>query len=237
MEKKGHDNKRLSIGWYVFADTIAASFAWLSFYLLRTQIYNYNMNVGRGFFFGLLLFVCGWLMLHLLSGAYDSLYKKSRMYEVLKTALVSLIGSLIILFFYILNNPPITEFQYSKQFLATIIPIFFFTVIFRIPILNYVKRQIENGVVSFKTLLVGSGNNAREFYRNFSNAEQKSGFMIDSFLNMNGFAADFLPDSIPQFEKGVSIGKLVEERDINEVVIATNLEDRNAIHTLSLIHI
>ena len=232
MLKEARQETRLSIGWYVIADAVAAILSWISFYVLRTYIYGYNFNIGHRFWIGLALFTIFFLALNLLAGFYGSLYKKSRLYEIFKTGLVSFIGSILILFFYILNNPLITDFQYTKQFFAILIPVFVFTSLFRILILNKVKKQVESGEVSFKTLLVGSGESARSFFKNFSKAEQKGGFAIDSFLNMNGSQPDYLPATIPQYPKGTGIGELVEERGINEVIIATNLDDRAAVQKI-----
>ena len=89
---------RIHTRWYIIADILASLFTWILFYFLRTEIYNYPFTIPAGFYLGAFLYVIGWLSLHLLSGAYESVYQKSTITEFFRTLVVSLMGCLALLF-------------------------------------------------------------------------------------------------------------------------------------------
>ena len=89
----------------MLSDVFVAVFTWITFYYLRTQLYGDKFIIPSGFYVGLLMYTTGWLCLHFIAGTYANLYQKSRVIEFFKTLLISIIGCLFLLFFFILKNP------------------------------------------------------------------------------------------------------------------------------------
>lgn len=221
---------RLSIFWYIIGDFIAALLSWVSFYYIRSVIYHYPFSVPKGFYIGMALFTFGWFMLHYLSGAYGSMYAKSRLIEILKTAFVSIIGALTLLFFFVLKNPHQDNRRYYEEFFAILIPYFVLILINRVIWLSIVKNQILKGKVTFNALLIGTGKKAVEFYKAFRKAQDNGGYKINSFINLNGEYVDFLPKDVKVFDyQNTNIPSLIQKNEIEDVIIATDKGERDLI--------
>ena len=177
---------RINISWYIFADIIVAIFTWLAFYYLRTQLYDDKFSIPPGFYIGLFMYVTGWICLHFLSGTYTSLYQKSRVVELFKTILISIVGCLFLLFFFILKNPKVNNNDYYSEFYLLLFPVIIMSSITRMIFLSFTKKQLKQKKVFFNSLLIGSGKKAEQFSKDFLRANDSSGFIITDFINLNG---------------------------------------------------
>jgi hypothetical protein len=117
---------RINIAGYITADMLVAIITWVSFYYFRTRIHNYPFSIPPGFYLGLVLYVTGWISLHFMTGTYNNLYQKSRVAEFLKTIAVSIVGCLFLLFFFILKNPKIDNYDYYSEFFLLLVAYNFF---------------------------------------------------------------------------------------------------------------
>lgn len=220
---------RLHISWYIISDAIVCIFTWTCFYYLRTIIYDYPFSVPPGFYVGLLIYVIGWLGLHFLSGAYDSLYQKSRLAEFIKTLFVSLIGCLVLLFFFILKNPQENNGNYYYEFYSLLFPVFICTYITRFAILTFTKKQLRKGDVYFNALLIGPENKASVFYKEFIRSRENSGHRITAFINTNSHLNFNWPSSVKILSDYKDIINIIEKEKTEEVIITVDKTDRNLI--------
>ncbi len=223
------NQNRLNISWYILADLIIATLSWICFYYLRTLIYHDHFHIPSGFYLGLLLFDAGWLFLHFISGTYHSLYQKSRLAEFIKTILISLIGCLFLLFFFILKNPQSKNSYYYLEFFSLISPILIATLITRILFLNYVKKQLKNRDVYFNALLIGSSNKASIFYNEFIDSKSDSGFRIAGFINTDTHDKSSLPNDVKRFSDLSTLKKIIQENYIEEIIITVEKNERTLI--------
>jgi polysaccharide biosynthesis protein PslA len=210
----------------VGADLTGAIFTWLLFYYLRTVLYDYPFSIPSGFYLGAFLYVLGWLSLHLLSGAYESLYQKSALTEIFRTLLVSLIGCLTLLFVFILKNPHENNMNYYMEFWCLLLPFFLVTLCIRLFFWSRAKTQLAKGDVFFNVLLIGTGKNASSFYQSFCSGSDGSGFVINSFLNTNGINAVQLPESINRYNHLEDIKLIISKHTIEEVIITVDKNER-----------
>jgi polysaccharide biosynthesis protein PslA len=217
---------RLNIRWYILGDLIAAVCTWVLFYYLRSVFYKYPFSVPPGFYAGAVLYVLGWMSLHLLSGAYEEVYQKTALTEMLRTFFVSLIGCFGLLFFFILKNPHENNSNYYWEFFALLIPVFILTLLLRLFFQRIARAQLDNGKVYFNVLLVGSGKNAIQFYEAFTRNNETSGYAIRSFLNTNGSIGFELPDKIKKYNDLHLINQIIDDNNIEEVIIAVEKKER-----------
>ncbi len=223
---------RIDIKWYLLADLIICLITWGLFYYLRSKINGYAFEVPPGFYIGVFLYSLGWLGLHFITGAYTNLYQKSRVVEIIRTFIASLIGSLALLFFFILKNPQSISNTYYWEFLSLLFPMFFITAIVRTAFLNYAKKQLNNNKVYFNALLIGSGANAEKFYKSFTKSTDNEGFKIDAYININGQHPNFLPAHIAQYQNMSEVTQIIKKHKIEEVIIAVNQSERSLINNL-----
>lgn len=205
---------------------LAAVLTWFNFYYLRTVIRSYPFSVPSGFYLGLFLYVLGWISLHFFSGAYESMYLKSRTTEFLKTMLVCLIGCLVLLFFFILKNPQDNNNLYYLEFYSLLFPNIILIFFFRIILLNIAKNDLVDNLVFFNVLLIGSGKLAENFVQQFFSTKEKTGFRITSFLNINGSKGFTIPESIQKYDTSNSIDEVIKRDHIEEVIITIEKKDR-----------
>ena len=220
---------RLNIIWIILTDLLICCFTWLCFYYLRTIIYNYNFRIPPGFYLGWILYVLGWLTLYFLFGFYNSIYHKSRLTEIAKTFLVSLIGCLFLLFFFILKNPHENNNSYYLEFISLLIPIFFLTSIARFLFLTYAKNQIKSGSIFYNALIIGSGKKAIEFYRNFKASKAISGYRFVGFLNTSPSEEIILDSNIKNYTEITEIEEIISNSNIAEIIITIEKNDRELI--------
>ena len=95
---------RVHIRWYILLDVIAAIICWIAFYFGRKNILDEPFIIGNFFYIGLIAMPLAWASLFTLGGSYKALYAKSRLFEFFHTAIVCIIGSLFVLFFFVLCN-------------------------------------------------------------------------------------------------------------------------------------
>ncbi len=220
---------KINIIWIILTDLLICCFTWLCFYYLRTIIYNYNFRIPPGFYLGWILYVLGWLTLYFLFGFYNSIYHKSRLTEIGKTFLVSLMGCLFLLFFFILKNPHDNNNSYYQEFFSLLIPIFFLTSIARFSFLTYAKKQIKSGDIFYNALIIGSGKKAVEFYRNFKASKAISGYRFVGFLNTSPSEEITLDEQIENYVDISQIEQLITHLNIAEIIITIEKNDRDLI--------
>lgn len=215
---------RVNSSWYIIADIIICIFTWLCFYYLRTVIYHYPFSVPSGFYIGLVLYTTGWITLHFITGTYSSLYQKSRLNELYKTFVVSIIGCLGLLFFFILKNPQSDNNRYYVEFFCLLIPIFLFTATFRMLLLSKIHQQLLKKQVYFNTLLIGSADKIQKLQSSFANNNDSSGYHIMNVLttSSNQYADNFL-------EEIKKLPKLIANQNIEEIIIALEKTDRELV--------
>jgi exopolysaccharide biosynthesis polyprenyl glycosylphosphotransferase len=171
------------IVFYLLTDYFAALAAWFCFFIFR-KIYiekvgvPYNIVGDHRFVYGLILIPLFWLAYYFFSNTYTSLLKKSRLVEILKTALQSFFGG-IILFFSLMLNDIIKGYRdYYFLFFGFILLHFFITVFLRMCVLTYVKHRIGAGVLSIPTLLIGSKENCGKIEKEISSSKIKLPYSI-----------------------------------------------------------
>jgi len=178
---------------------------------------------------GWILYVLGWLTLYFLFGFYNSIYHKSRLTEIVKTFLVSLIGCLFLLFFFILKNPHENNNSYYLEFISLLIPIFFLTSIARFTFLTFAKKQIKSGDIFYNALIIGSSKKAVEFYINFKASKAISGYRFVGFLNTSPSKEITLDKQIENYDDISQIEQLITHLNIVEIIITIEKNDRDLI--------
>ena len=222
---------RKHIAWYIIADAILYVFAWLLFYYGRTVLYDYKFYTPPGFYLGLTLFVSGWLALNFTSGIYNRVYYKSRVLEVVKTIGITLIGCLVLFFFFILKNPHDNNVRYYAEFFLMFSIVLFFSVTWRIMYLNHLHRQIRNGNVFFNALVIGSVDKAEHFLQ-ANKSSYNAGFRFVGFLNINGGTPSGELATLPCYHGLENVKKIIKEKQIEEIVLAIEKNERKTITTL-----
>lgn len=187
MQKKANTG----VWWYIIGDYLAAFSAWFFFFIYRkTEIEKATLNIqklisDKNFILGMFFIPLCWLCYYYLYNTYNSLIKKSRLLELYKTLLQTIIGS-IILFFGLMLDDIIKGYKdYYFLFVGFIFIHFTFTIFFRLIVLTYIKNKINNGKIFLSTLYIGNDEKLKEIEDEIAHSKIKLPYRITQKLILN----------------------------------------------------
>jgi exopolysaccharide biosynthesis polyprenyl glycosylphosphotransferase len=218
--------KQISIGWYAVIDFITALLAWGIFFFLRKSMLQETiaddgkLQVDYKFWLGITLIPAGWLIFYTLVGTYHSLYKKSRLSEFTSTFVCSLIGCIILFFAFILDDVENTYNYYYLAFLYLFGLHFILTFLGRLILLNRVKGQLLRGEVYFKTLMVGSQDNALNIYKKTERNLHDGGYRYTGFITPDNSGKNGIVKHIPKLGTLDDMEQIIDSNGIRLVVLA-----------------
>jgi polysaccharide biosynthesis protein PslA len=223
---------RIHIGWYTCGDYAAALTAWIVFYFARKNIIGELPVIGDKFYLVFILYPLAWLILYHLAGCYKNIYHKSRLLEFINTFKQSFIGSLFILFLFILYDVNGDYSIYYKEFFSLLGIHCIITYLCRLLFLTAAKKQLNTGTVFFNSLLVGSGSNAVALYKSIITNKEKTGYRITGFVNGGHNNNTIFEQSITNFGSSNNIAAIIIKNNIEEVIIAVEKNERTAIEKI-----
>lgn len=232
--------ERRKIIWlYAFTDYLAAVLAWFSLYMFRKMYIEGNpfdltlpFN-DSNFYVGVATVPQVWLFFHYLTGTYVDLYKKSRLQELGKTIVVSLLGTILIFFALLLDDYVRKYSDYYLTFFVLLSAQVLFTFYGRLIILNKTKRDIWKGRVGFDTLMVGNSQRAFDLYESLTKMEKSFGFRFSGFIQVNGTNGDALSERLKclgTLENLESI--LIQNPSVEEVIIAIESSEHHLLNDI-----
>ncbi len=228
--------KKISLGWYLLTDYLTAFLSWLCLCLF---IPNHLVANGEDIFLFnwlscLIIVPLGWLIIYLLAGTYQSLYKKSRLEEFSLTFFSSLFGAIIFTFILIYT----TE-EYKTRDLLYIICLYGFlhgiiTFVGRWFILNLVKRQLLKGFVRFNTLMIGDQANAMQVLLQTKKNLLDGGYHYVGFIKPENTLPHTtqLNQHLPQLGDIENVEEIIDRHNINMVVLAVEKHEKSLLQQL-----
>jgi exopolysaccharide biosynthesis polyprenyl glycosylphosphotransferase len=232
-------NKKRQVAKYVIADILAAAIAWSLFFLYRKAIHDPEIQTYLGqvyadanYYIGIAVIPFFWLTLYLMAGTYRRIYRKSRLKELGQTLTITLIGVIIIFFALILDDIVISYKTYYYSFLVLFSLHFGFTYTFRLIITSITARKIHKGIIGFNTVIVGSNGNAVKIYHDIENQERSSGNKFIGFVNVKNYEDFKLGKHLPHLGTLDDLKKIVNEREVEEVIIAIERSEHKTIEKI-----
>ena len=231
-------NKRLLTLKYLLLDLSAAILAWGSFFVFRKEFVdgaevqdNFSLILNDPkFTLGLAIIPAFWVALYAIMGLYGSVYRKSRLKEFLQVVVASIIG-VIILFFSVLLDDAVSNYSAYYQSVIVLFSLHLgFTALFRIALSTNIARKIKNRKIGFKTLLIGSGPKAASIYQELESARHSEGNLFVGYVKMSDDRPDL--ESIPLLGLHQELEKIIADKEIEEVIIAIEDEDKKVISSL-----
>src|SRR5688572_6446981 len=142
---------RIGIILYLIFDYFTALAAWTILFIYRkvniegkSSLSGVDLTDGN-LLLGIILIPAGWVLFYYVTGTYTDIYKKSRVSELLRTLLLSLIGVTIIFFLLLLDDVVLNYKDYYQTFTVLFLSHFLLTVTSRLTILTLAKKRIESG--------------------------------------------------------------------------------------------
>ena len=104
----GRKNQNLKVTRYAVADLVAAASAWTLLFIFRKKFVEtaafgdgVQLIFDTNYFLGLAFLPLMWVSLYYISGMYTDIYRRYRTQELSQVTLVSIIGILLVFFFFL----------------------------------------------------------------------------------------------------------------------------------------
>ena len=147
---------------YSVVNFCMAALAWFTFFSFRKRIElgsdNFDISLvtnDQNLIVGLALVPLGWMMLYYLLEGHHDIFRLSRINTIFRTAGITLLGTLILLFTILIDDIFLRYETYLRSFLALFTIHFVLTCIGRIAVISFFKRLISKGKVFYNTIILG----------------------------------------------------------------------------------
>jgi exopolysaccharide biosynthesis polyprenyl glycosylphosphotransferase len=220
-----HQEKQISIRWYAAIDYFMAALAWMIFSYVRRLFLDEPVSNGLwmtgSLFWSEVFFIpVGWLALYTLTGTYNSLYKKSRLFELTNTFICSLIGVIVLFFLVLINDAKKDNSYFYYAFFSLLMLHFALTFTGRLALLTVAKNQLLKGKVRFNTLMIGSRENALHIFKETQRSMLNGGYHYTGFVSIENNVKNEMENFIPRLGNLENLEKVIAETNIHQVVLA-----------------
>ena len=219
-----HQN-RISIAWYVFSDFLMSSLAWALFFIIRKNILGEPSALQQAvftdpkFWLGIVLIPIGWLFLYALLGSYESLYRKSRLNELITSFFATLLGTTVLFFLFILDDgTQETSYYYRAFFLLWLLNLSL-QLTGRALLLGKIKSQVLNGEVWFQTLLIGNESTATKLLQDLQKNSRWLGYRFSGYFTPDDHP-NGLQSYLPYLGNLDNIETFLNSNHVDQVIIA-----------------
>ncbi len=227
------------IMYYAIADYISAAVSWFFFLLFRKSNLSLQisweklMDISTKDLLLVLVFIplC-WLLFHLFSGAYFNPYRKSRVSEILRTLIISIIGVGIISAYAVFNDTSANSNYYINAYMGYLLIQFIFTSLGRTVVLNGVKRQINKGEFGYNTLIIGGNQLAVKLYEDIKNNPVALGYLFKGFVYVEEGGTNGLSAYLPKLGSITELESIIDHHQIEEVIIALDTSEHHKLEKI-----
>ncbi|WP_246010590.1 sugar transferase [Hymenobacter perfusus] len=223
----------------IAADFGAALLAWVCFFLLRKYLLReisaeYHFAADAAFLSGSALMIAAfWTGLYALLGEYSDIFRKSRLAEVIRLGRVSLLGAILIFFVLLLDDQGVQNYRsYYKTISAYFLLHFTITAVLRIWAVSSVQRLVRGGVISFNTLLVGSGALARDTFQELQRTGRHLGLQLVGFTPLGDTVDEMLAADLPARGSYRRLPALIRALHVEQIVIAIEPSEHRVIEEI-----
>ncbi len=231
--------QRIQLAKYLFFDYLAAVLAWLSYltYLFINNGFVFpalkeELITGDNLLFTLLIIPVFWLALYYLSGAYNSIFRQSRLGQFGHTLLISLIGVLVIYFVVLLNQEAVLLKGHYQSLLVLLLGHVFFTASFRFILTTSVIRKINNREIGFNTIIIGSQKKAADIIQELESLKKSLGQKLIGFVTVSKQDTHMAARHLPHLGHIDQVREIIEQHNTEEAIIALEAREHKKISNI-----
>ncbi|HOU98103.1 MAG TPA: sugar transferase [Bacteroidales bacterium] len=232
-------NSRRQILKYIISDFLFSSVAWFLFFsfrkkIIETQYFGYpiQLTYDEKFFLGLIIIPLFWITLHFLSGYYQDVYRRSRLKELWQTMLISIIGTVILFFAFVLDDYVVSYHDYYRSALMLFSTQFILTYIPRIIITTSTIHKIHNRKIGFRTIIVGSDKKAFDLYEYFIKQPKGSGNLFVGFVSVTEKPKYRIERYLSHLGNVSELHNIIEKEKVQEVILALETKEHDQINAI-----
>ncbi len=230
---KNHKKQRVL---YILFDFLAASVAWILFYLFRKiqiepQVFGSHVAITLDdtFWAGVLGLPFAWIVFYHFTGFYNSMYHRSRLDDFIRTLMSSLLGVIVIFFALILDDVIVDYTNYYSLFFALFLQHFTLTLIPRMILTSRTVSRVHQRKITFSTVMIGSNENAVDLFEEIQGQKKSSGHEILGFINVNQKEHYQLQDHMAHLGSYKNMENILLENKVEEAIVALDPSEHSKI--------
>jgi len=233
--------KRLLPYIYGALDWLLSVIAWTLFYYFRKTYEVPNVNTWQrfgiafhdpSFWLAVSIIPIVWVVFYGITGAYMSVYSKSRLKELSQTFFITLLGVTVLFFVAILDDQILSYKMYYQSFITLFLLQFGLTYLGRVLITSIIKHNIHTGKTYFNTLIVGSNDNAVAIYKEVTEQVKPSGQRFVGFVNVYEQEHYRLSEFLPRLGSVSDLVKIIQDHEVEEVIIAIERSEKDCMNVI-----
>ncbi len=215
---------------YILTDIFSALLAWILFFIFRRIEIEYSIIQNAQLFspvynfwkviFSIPVF---WLFIFWISGYYNEPFRKSRLSEFVQTFVSVLIGSVVLFFVLLLDDQVNSYTDYYLSFIVLFLIYFFVVYSFRYALTRVTTLQVHNRILGFNTLIIGTGENAKNIYTRLEGLKKSTGHLICGFISEN--KKEIAVDKSLLLGGMTDLSRIIKENEIEEVIVAIDSDN------------
>ncbi|HDS08170.1 MAG TPA: sugar transferase [Bacteroides sp.] len=212
---------------YIVCDYLAASAAWILFYIFRKvqiepQVFGMDVPITLGprFWTGAVGLPLAWIVFYYFTGFYNNVFRRSRLDDFFRTFLTSLLGVVVIFFILILDDTILDYTNYYSLFFTLFLLHFTFTLIPRMIITGRTVNRVHDREIGFRTVMIGSNENAVDVYLDIKEQKKSSGHEVLGFIHVHHKEHYQLSDYIENLGGYDHMETILRDLGAEEVIIA-----------------
>lgn len=226
---------RLSL-WYGIFDLAGSAAGWTIFCLLRDRVemnsHPGTFNFSGEFITGLIAIPVSWVLMFLLTGFYTVSLRRSRIEELAYSLAVSIPYVVILFFILIMNNFITSSSAYLNLLIALFLLLFLMTYIPRLIITSVTARKVHNGILGYRTLIIGSNGLAYDTYKKIRDEKIRSGNILTGYVSVNNGRSELFEKRLEYYGNLKELPEIIRSQKIEEVIIAIEENEHNNISTI-----
>jgi exopolysaccharide biosynthesis polyprenyl glycosylphosphotransferase len=219
-------------------DYAVAVAAWMLFWAYRIVLLGkadflsaWKYLLPRDIFYGFVLLPLGWMVLYLLSGTYFDVYRKSRLYEINRTLISSIIGCIVVSLAVFADDA--SDYSWFISMTGRYLLIHTAWVLTaRMLLFNAIKRKLSEGKVGFNTMIIGGNENAISIYQQIQASPVPLGNIFKGFIYSNKEASNGMSHYLPMLGTLDQLELIIDAQQIEEVIIAVDSSEHHLLQTI-----
>jgi exopolysaccharide biosynthesis polyprenyl glycosylphosphotransferase len=215
---------------YLICDFLLSFAGWIVFWVIRVTYFEvqdpaeanpYTLTellkpISVGLF---------WVSLYALAGLYGNSYRKSRIREQIGIFRVTLVGSVVLFFATILNDPvrEVASFYYMLAIYFTMQTVLIGFI--HGLLTTRVKMRMQQGEIGYRTLIVGAGKRAEKVWQELTQQDIKAGFQVLGYVPVGNEEENHLQGRMKRMGNFDKLDQILRQRGIEEVIIGLEKND------------
>lgn len=225
---------------FAISDYVMAILAWIVFWRYRqTALYEASPEWfvpktvwdSRDWIIGALVIPIFWIFLYYLSGTYADPYRKSRLLEIYRSIISTIIGVLTIGFIAYANDTDSFKYFFSitAWYLFVHVSIL---VVARMIILFRIKAQLRRKEIGYNTIIVGGNGKAAKVYHEVKDNRHSVGNIIRGFVTADNNIPPEPIDDVPVLGHLEQLEQIIDQHQIDEVIIAVESHEHQRLENI-----